>query len=105
MTDATRTKADRLAAAGAVHIARHDEHSTDAVVASATDPDEAYAVGWNRADGWWCACPAHRTCCHVLAVRQVLTACAHDRRCAAGVAWCRRCGADLPAPSRGRGAR
>ena len=102
-------KAARLLAAGAVQIAEHDQDRTEAVVASATDPAEAYAVGWNRAEGWWCGCPARRTCAHIAAARQAVTtpasgvvddpapACLHDPRTAAGVAWCRRCGVDLPA--------
>ena len=102
-------KAARLVEAGGVQVAVHDQDRTEAVVASATDPAEAYAVGWNRAEGWWCGCPARRTCCHVVAVRQTLAsspsrvvddpapACLHDPRTASGVAWCRRCGVDLPA--------
>ena len=104
-----KAKAARLVEAGGVQVAEHHQDRTEAAVASATDPHEAYAVGWNPADGWWCACPARRTCAHIIAVRAAVVApptpvvddpapaCQHDRRTAAGVAWCRRCGVDLPA--------
>jgi hypothetical protein len=43
----------------------------DAVHASCRGSGALHCVGWDRARGWWCSCPARTRCAHLRALQLV----------------------------------